>query len=235
MATSISTPPESDVQIETKRVFIIDDHPIFRRGLVKLIESDDSLTLCGEASTASSALGALREHGCDVAVVDISLPGTDGLELVKHLRAEHPDLPLLVLSAHDEQLYALRALRAGATGYLMKRETDQTFMTAIHKVLAGGVYVSPTFGAQLIYKVARSQREGEGSPLEVLTDRELEILRLVGHGNSTRQIADSLHLSPKTVESHRLHIKDKLDLKSAADLVRFAVEFVAQEKGAGVG
>lgn len=221
----------SSVPPTRKQVFVVDDHPIFRRGLAALINAENDLTVCGQAGSASQALESLRHIAADVVVVDISLPGTNGLELLKHLRAEHPKLPVLILSAHDEQIYALRGLRAGAAGYLMKRESDEKFIEALRVVLRGQVYVSSAFGEQLIYKVARGQEEGTGTPLEVLTDRELEILQLVGAGRSSRQIADILHLSVKTVESHRLHIKEKLNLSSAAELVRFAIDWVAQQPG----
>lgn len=209
------------------RVFIVDDHPIFRQGLTKLILSEPDLDVCGEASSATQAISALREIQADIAVVDISLPGTNGIELIKHLRAEHPRLPILIISAHDEQVYALRALRAGAAGYLMKRESDTILIPAIRRVLSGKVWVSPAFGEQLIYRVAHSQK-GD-SPLDALSDREMEILRLIGEGKSSHQIAQALNLSIKTIESHRLHVKEKLNLPTSADLVRFAAEWVGQE------
>ncbi len=212
-------------------IFVVDDHPIFRAGLVKIIEAEPDLEICGQASAAPQALDALRRISADVCVVDIMLPGTNGIELIKHLKAEHPELPLLVISAHDETLYALRALRAGALGYLMKKESADHLVAALRRVLTGQVWVSPAFGEQLIYKVARGPGEGSGSPLDVLTDREIEILQLVGQGNGSQGIADSLHLSVKTVESHRLHIKEKLGLKNATELVRFAVDWVNQQNG----
>ena len=212
------------------RIFIVDDHPIFRQGLAKLIREETDLDVCGEAGSAVQALDALRRVEADAAVVDISLPGANGIELVKHLRTEHPRMPILVISAHDERIYALRALRAGAAGYLMKQEGENMLIPALRRVLMGKVWVSPAYGEQLIYKVARGAEEG-GSPLDALSDRELEILRLIGEGKSSHQIADSLHLSVKTVESHRLHVKEKLDLKTSPELVRFATEWVSQQAG----
>ncbi len=173
----------------------------------------------------------LRKTNADVAIVDISLPGANGLELVKHLKVEHPNLAILVVSAHDEQLYALRALRAGASGYVMKKEAEAVFLSALEKVVSGGVYVSPAFGDQLIYKVARNEGGQSASPLDVLSDREMEVLQLIGESKPTRQIAAELNLSVKTVESHRLHIKEKLGLSTSTDLVRFALDFVAQQTG----
>jgi DNA-binding NarL/FixJ family response regulator len=213
------------------QIFLVDDHPLFRHGLSRFIEAEPGLHICGEASTVPHALEALRKVRADVAVIDIGLPGTNGLELIKHLRVEHPDLAILVVSAHDEQLYALRALRAGASGYVMKKEAESVFMAALHKVLSGGVYVSPTFGDQLIYKVARSEKGASASPLDVLSDREMEVLQLIGESKPTKQIAAELNLSVKTVESHRLHIKEKLGLATSTDLVRFALDFVANQAG----
>ena len=158
--------------------------------------------------------------------MDISLPGADGIELVKHLHSEHPKLPILVISAHDERVYAMRALRAGAFGYLMKREGEHLLISALRSVLARKVWVSPAFGEQLIYKVA-SGSAGGVSPLDSLSDRELEVLRLIGEGKSSREIAEALHLSVKTVESHRLHVKEKLKLDTSSALIRFAAEWAS--------
>jgi DNA-binding NarL/FixJ family response regulator len=214
------------------RIFLVDDHPIFRHGLARFIEAEADLELCGQASSLPHALKALRETPADLAVIDISLPGANGLELIKHLRVEHPELALLVVSAHDEQLYALRALRAGASGYVMKKEAESVFAEAVRKIREGGVYVSPSFGEQLIYKVARSESGASGSPLDVLSDREMEVLQLIGESKPSTQIATELNLSVKTVESHRLHIKEKLGLKSSFELVKFALDFVAQQRAA---
>ena len=211
------------------QIYLVDDHPLFRHGLARFIESKPGLHICGEAGSAPQALDGLRKIKADVAVIDISLPGANGLELIKHLRVEHPELLLLVVSAHDEQLYALRALRAGASGYVMKTEAESTFMAALQKVLAGGVYVSDSFGDQLIYKVARSDQSTSASPLDALSDREMEVLQLIGESKSTKQIAAELKLSVKTVESHRLHIKEKLGLATSTDLVRFALDFVSHQ------
>lgn len=227
IATTQET-PASPVAAK-RRIFLVDDHPIFRLGLTRLIDQDSEFEVCGQAESAPQALGALRQTEADAVVINVSLPGTNGLELVKQLRAEHPALPILMLSVHDEQTYALRCLRAGASGYLMKTGNDQLFVTALRKIVAGGVYVSPAFGEQLIYKVASSKEQGTQSPLQALTDRELEILQHVGTGRSSREIAEALHLSVKTVESHRLHIKEKLGLGDAGKLVRFATEWVSEQ------
>jgi DNA-binding NarL/FixJ family response regulator len=207
-----------------KRIFIVDDHPIFRQGLARLLELEPDLECCGEAGDTRQALEALRHLEVDAVVVDISLPGADGIELVKHLRVEHPKLSILVISAHDERTYGLRALRAGASGYLMKREGESQLPAAVRTVLAGKIWVSPDFSGQLLYKIIRGSDDGQ-SPLDLLSDRELEVLRLLGDGKTSQEISKALGLSVKTVETHRLHIKQKLDLKSSSDLVRFALDW----------
>jgi DNA-binding NarL/FixJ family response regulator len=213
------------------RVLLVEDHPIFRHGLKQLIESEPDLTVCAEADSTAHALSKLREVASDAAIIDISLPGTNGIELLKHIKAEHPKLPVLVVSAHDEEQYALRALRAGASGYVMKREAADVLVAALRRVLTGQVYVSKSFGAQLIFRTVKAGENGAASPLDTLSDRELEVLELIGQGKSSRDMADALHLSVKTIESHRLHIKEKLGCKSAPEMVRFACHWVAQRAG----
>ena len=225
MSTRRSEAGTQDPSASPYRIFIVDDHPIFRLGLGRLIEREPDFQLCGEAESAAQALSALREVQAELVLVDMVLPGSNGIELIKHLRVEHPELRMIALSALEERDYALRALRAGASGYVMKGETVETLVPAIRKVRAGGLAVSETFGEQLIFKVARGHADGE-SPVGMLSDRELEVLDLVGHGRSTQEIAGALNLSVKTVESHRLHIKEKLGLKSSAEMVRFAIEWV---------
>ncbi|MHA3772776.1 response regulator [Verrucomicrobiota bacterium sgz303538] len=212
-----------------RRVFVVDDHPIFRHGIVQVINSEPDFDVCGEANSASEALAALREIAVDIAVLDISLQGCNGIELIKHLAAEHPKLPMLVLSMHDERHYAVRALRAGANGYVMKREHVDNFITALRRVLEGKIYVSDALGEQLIFQALRGNTTEASSPVDLLSDREVEILQLVGQGRSSRDIADQLHLSTKTVESHRLRMKEKLGLKNASELVRFAMNWVEEQ------
>jgi DNA-binding NarL/FixJ family response regulator len=209
-----------------KRVFLVEDHPVFRAGLRHLINGEPDLAVEDEADSAAQAVSRLRERQVDAAVVDISLHGTDGIELVKNVRAEHRELPMLVLSMHDESVYAMRAIRAGANGYLMKRESPETILAGLRTILSGDIAVSPIFKDQLIYRVLRGGTVAEPNPIDNLTDRELEVLGLVGQGLGSRQIAEKLHLSTKTVESHRLHVKEKLNLQSASEMVRFAVEWV---------
>src|SRR2546430_4436178 len=211
---------------DAKRIVIVDDHPLFRKGLQEMIHSDGTFAVCGEAGTAAEAMDVIRKLHPDMTIVDLSLPGANGIELIKNIRAEFPKLPILVLSMHDESLYALRALRAGAEGYVMKHEAMANVIHAIHEVFSGRPYLSPTMAAQVITKFAHRQSEGETDVIERLSDRELEILELIGKGNEVRQIAKLLHLSPKTVETHRAHIKEKLNLASAHQVGRFAVQWV---------
>jgi DNA-binding NarL/FixJ family response regulator len=229
--SQIETNPSSSLPAGTKRrVFVVEDHPIFRHGLVQLLVSDPSLEVCGEASSAPEALARLRNVPADLIVLDLALAGSNGIELIKSIRAEHERIPILMLSMYDEAVYAMRALRAGANGYLMKREDPDVFLQSVHRVLGGEIAVSHSFSEQLIYRVIHGGQLGEATPINTLTDRELEILSLVGHGRSSRQIAEDLHLSTKTVESHRLHIKEKLGLGNAAELLRFATAWVQQEE-----
>ena len=211
---------------DAKRIVIVDDHPLFRKGLEELIQSDDSFAVCGQAGNAAEAMDMIRKLSPELAIVDLSLPGTNGIELIKNIRAEFPKLPILVLSMHDESLYAVRALRAGADGYVMKHEAMANVIQAIREVFDGRPYLSPAMAAQVITQFAHRQAEGQADAVERLSDRELEVLELIGKGHEVRQIAKLLHLSPKTVETHRAHIKDKLDLKNSREVARFALQWL---------
>lgn len=223
--TETSAPPAQ------KRILVVDDHPVFRRGIAALIAEQKDLLVCGEAENAPSALEAMRRLKPEVALLDISMPGTNGIELVKLMVAEQPKLAILMMSMHDESLYALRALRAGAKGYVMKAEAMTHVVAAIRKVIGGEVYVSPRFSERLVFKAIQSLEGGMGSPVDKLSDRELEVLQLLGKGFGTREVANELHLSVKTIETHRAHIKEKLGFKDAGEMVRFAIDWVAQEQG----
>jgi DNA-binding NarL/FixJ family response regulator len=225
-ARSTNKNPKCDSP-EAKRIVIVDDHPLFRKGLEELIQSDDSFAVCGEAGNAAEAMDVIRKLNPDMAIVDLSLPGANGIELIKNIRAEFSKLPVLVLSMHDESLYAVRALRAGADGYVMKHEAMANVIQAIREVFNGHPYLSPAMAAQVITKFTHRQAEGETDAVERLSDRELEILELIGKGHEVRQIAKLLHLSPKTVETHRAHIKDKLDLKNSREVARFALQWLS--------
>ena len=212
---------------DAKRIVIVDDHPLFRKGLQEMIQSEGTFAVCGEAGNASEAMDVIRKLHPDMAIVDLNLPGANGIELIKNIRAEFSGMPILVLSMHDESLYALRALRAGAEGYVMKHEAMANVITAIREVFNGRPYLSPAMAAQVITKFAHRQDEGETDAVERLSDRELEILELIGKGKDVREIAKLLHLSPKTVETHRSHIKDKLDLKNSREVARFALQWLS--------
>jgi len=223
-ATSTKEKPKPATE-KPKRIVIVDDHPLFRKGLEQLINSsDNAFTICGEAGDAAEGMTTIRQLKPELVIVDLSLPGANGIELVKNIRAEFPKLPVLILSMHDESLYALRALRAGAQGYVMKQEALENVITAIREVLAGRPYLSSEMSAKLITNFASGS--AQANPTDKLSDRELEILELIGKGRDVREIAKALHISAKTVETHRAHIKEKLNLKNARQVTRFAVQWI---------
>ena len=213
------------------KVFLVDDHPIVRQGLALFIDREPDLAVCGQADGATSALQAIPNAMPDFIVLDISLDGPDGLELLKALRARYPNLPVLVLSMHDESSYAERALRAGANGYIMKQEATEKVLTAIRHILRGDVYLSDRLTKSMLQQFVHGSVSPR-DPLAKLSDRELEVYRLIGVGHGTRQIADELHVSTKTVESYQAHIKEKLSLRNARELVQHAIESSLNEKGA---
>ena len=223
------TKANTPIQPARKRVFVVDDHPVVRRGLVQTINNEQDLIVCGQGEDTYAAARAIREAKPDVAVVDISLKDGDGIELVKELKRQGLGTPVLILSMHDEMLYAERALRAGARGYIMKQEAPETLIAAIRKVLGGETYVSRSVGGRLLRRVAGGRTSEAVSPMERLTDRELEVFRMIGAGQTVKEIADKLCLSAKTVEAHREHIKEKLDLRTSAELLRFAVRNSPEE------
>ena len=205
------------------RILIIDDHPIVRERLGELINQEPDLLVCGEADDGHTAMEAIDKTAPDLALVDISLKDTYGIELVKDIKAQHPKLLTLVLSMHEESLYAERALRAGARGYITKQEASRKVIGAIRQVLAGGIYASEKMAGILLGRVA-GEAKGDGSPTDRLSDRELEIFQLLGSGLAVREIAQRLHISVKTVEAHRTHIKEKLNIKTSAALLRYAIQ-----------
>lgn len=212
------------------KILLVDDHPIVRQGLAELIEQEEDLAICGEAQSGFEALQAIAATKPDLAMVDISLQGTNGLELIKQIKAGHSDVPVLVLSMHDETLYAERALRAGARGYVMKEEATARLITAIRRVLNGEIYLSEKMSARLLSRFVDGAPQTGGSAMERLSDRELEVFELIGRGLGTRRIAEDLHLSVKTIESHREHIKEKLKLDSSQELMRHAMQWVQFER-----
>jgi|HubBroStandDraft_3_1064219.scaffolds.fasta_scaffold11447_1 DNA-binding NarL/FixJ family response regulator len=213
------------------KVFLVDDHPIVRQGLALFIDREPDLMVCGEAEDATSALQAIRESTPDFVILDISLDGRDGLELLKTLRVGHPNLPVLILSMHDESVYAERSLRAGANGYIMKQEAADKVITAIRQILGGDVYLSDRLTKRMLQQFVNGSISPR-DPLAKLSDRELEVFRLIGAGHGTRQIAGELHVSTKTVESYQAHIKEKLALRNARELVQHAVEWSLNANGA---
>jgi len=214
------------------RIFIVDDHPIVREGLSLMMNREPDLTVCGEAEEASTALQAIVGLRPDFLVVDISLNGPDGLDLLKSIRARFPSLPVLILSMHDEMIYAERALRAGANGYIMKQEATEKVLVAVRQILDHKVYVSDRIANRMLQQYISGSAAEKNSPIADLSDRELEVFRLIGAGHSTRMIADELHLSVKTVESYQAHIKEKLSLKSGRELVQRAVQWSVSEGAA---
>jgi DNA-binding NarL/FixJ family response regulator len=215
-----------------KMVFVVDDHPIVRQGLTLLINRESDLAVCGEAEEMHAALTAIPALKPDILIVDISLNGPDGLELLKNIRITLPHLPVLILSMHDESIYAERALRAGANGYIMKQEATEKVLVALRRILSGEIYVSGRIANSMLQHYVRGAVPSEHSSISELTDRELEVFRLIGDGYGTRQIAEVLHLSIKTVESYQAHIKEKLCLRSARELVQHAVQWNVKEKTA---
>jgi len=211
------------------KVLIVDDHPMMRQGLAQLITNEPDLTVCAEAENARQAMEAIAAGKPDLVLVDITLPDKNGIELIKDIHALHPELRVLVISMHDESLFAERVLRAGARGYIMKQEGGKKLMLAVRHVLSGQVYVSEKMSAKILEIFSGRRSEAAHSPIERLTDREFEVLQLVGQGKGTRQIAQLLHVSVKTVEVHRLHIKEKLKLEDSPSLVRYAVRWVESQ------
>lgn len=230
MKSAVATKEKPRPAPAKKRIVIVDDHPLFRKGLEQLINSSaDGFAICGEAGDAAEGIAKIRQLKPDLAIVDLSLPGANGIELIKNIRAEFQKLPVLILSMHDESLYALRALRAGAQGYVMKQEALENVIGAIREVLAGRPYLSTQMSSKLITNFA-SGTSGPSNPTDTLSDRELEILELIGKGRDVHEIAKALHISRKTVETHRAHIKEKLNLRNAREVSRFATQWVEGQR-----
>jgi DNA-binding NarL/FixJ family response regulator len=219
---SVRTKPEAAKQ----KVFLVDDHPLVREWLTQLIQRENDLEVCGEAEDAQEALTKIEETKPDVVVADISLKTSHGLELVKDLQARLPALPVLVLSMHDESLYAERVLRAGAKGYITKQEATKKILQAVRQVLNGQIYISEQLASRMVHKMVLGRANSQKSPIERLTDRELEVFQLIGRGQGTRRIAAELHLGVKTIESYRARIKEKLKLEDGTQLLQQAIQWV---------
>jgi len=213
------------------RILIVDDHPIVRQGLVQMLGHEADMEACGEAESAAEALKAIAAAAPDAAVVDLSLKDSSGLELLKDIRVRYPRLPVLVLSVYDESMYAERALRAGARGYMMKEEAAEKVVTAIRRILAGQIYLSEAMASRLLHLLVDGRPAAGLSPAERLSDRELEVFQLIGQGFGNTEIARRLHLSPKTVETYRGHIKEKLNLSGATELLQHAIQWAQRLSG----
>jgi DNA-binding NarL/FixJ family response regulator len=211
------------------KVLLVDDHPIVRQGLGQLINEEPDLSVIAEAEDFQQALSALDTNPPDVAIVDISLKDRSGIELIKEIRARKPELPILVLSMHDESLHAERVLRAGAKGYIMKQEATEQVMNAIRRVLRGEVYLSERMASRMVNRLVAGPQNVGGSPIERLSDREFEVFQMIGNGVGPSEIAEKLGLSVKTVETHRERIKEKLNLASGSELIRYAMQYVMDE------
>jgi len=209
-----------------KKILIVEDHPIVRRGFASLINHEPDLLVCGDAEDVHGALEAIDRCQPDLVLIDIFLKDSSGIDLIKTLQERCKGLPVLVVSMHEESLYADRVIRAGAMGYVMKREAEQTIVTAIRRILEGRVYLSDRMQERVLLSYSGRRTEAARSPLEALSDRELEIFERLGHGQSIRKIAEDLHLSVKTVDAHRAHIKEKLALESSTEVLQHAVRWV---------
>jgi DNA-binding NarL/FixJ family response regulator len=211
------------------RVLLVDDHPITRQGMRALVNQQLNYEVCGEADSASQAIELVRSLEPDLAVVDISLPQTNGIELTKQLKELAPEMPVLVVSMHDEAFYAERAIRAGAMGYVMKQEAGEKVALALQHLMRGEIYLSPPMKQRMLHRFVNKRGDRTEFAIDTLSNREREVFRLIGNGFSTRQIATQLGLSAKTIDSYREHLKFKLGLDNGADLMRHAIEFVRME------
>ncbi len=210
-----------------KKILLVDDHPLLREGLGRLISAEPGISVCGAAGSVQEALSLVESAKPDLVITDLTLPGRNGLELIKDMAVIHPSLPVIVLSMHDEVIYAERALRAGARGYVMKNAPPERLIEAIHMVLGGGVYASPTITSHLLQSLSSGKGQAKPSfPMERLTDREMEVFELIGTAKSNHDIASRLGISPRTVDAHRAHIREKLGLGDCNELTRHAIRWI---------
>lgn len=216
-------------QTERKKVVVVDDHPIVRKGLSQLINQTKDLCVCGEAGDAHEALTVVNTHKPDCVIVDLMLGLTSGITLIENIRLRWQDMPVLVLSMYDESLYAERVLRVGAQGYIMKKEASERLIDAIRQVMTGEIFVSDRIKSKLLQSFSGTPAKKKGPLIDSLSNRELEVFQLLGQGHSTRQIADILHLSVKTVETYYAHIKDKMKLKDARELLMQSIQWVQNQ------
>jgi DNA-binding NarL/FixJ family response regulator len=220
---------QREVKSNKTRVLLVDDHAIVRFGITQIINQQTDMMVCGEEENASRALDSIAALKPDLVIADISLKDSSGLELIRNIKAQYPRLPVLVVSAHDESIYAEIAFRAGALGYMMKEEALEKVSVAIRRVLSGAVYVSDALAARMLQQQVRGQTNVNESPVKSLSDREMDVFRLIGQWKKTRDIAEELHLSVKTIEYYREQIKRKLNLKDAAELTQYATAWVQRQ------
>jgi len=225
----MAQPKPAELKETRKRILLVDDHAVVRFGIAQLINRQPDLTVCGEEEDASKAMSAIARLNPDMVIADISLKDSSGLELMRNIKAQYPGLPVLVVSVHDESIYAELVFRAGALGYLMKQEALEQIPTAIRQVLEGNIYVSHALAARMLQQQIRGQTDLKESPVKGLSDRELEVFQLIGRWKKTKEIASELHLSVKTIEYYREQIKKKLNLKDAAELTQYATAWVQRE------
>jgi len=227
-STIMDEEPASNLPPKLK-VLLVDDHPITRQGMKALVNQQPNLEVCGEADNAAYAIELVSKLQPDLAIVDIALKTTNGIELTKNIKVQAPNLPVLIVSMHDEGLYAERALRAGAMGYLMKQEAGEKIIQAIQRLLQGEIYLSDKIKEKMLHRFVNKKGDGMVFSIDTLSDREMEVFQLIGNGYSTRQIAQKLNLSSKTIDSYREHLKLKLNLESGAELVRHAIQWARNE------
>ena len=215
--------PDTTPTEAKSKIYLIDDHPLLVQGITQLINAERDLQVVGSTGEWTLALKQIPELKPDVVVLDITLARANGIEVLKNLRVHFPELKVLMLSMHDENLYAMRSVRAGAQGYIMKMTATEEVVTAIRQILSGEIYLSPRIARQTMMRLVGRRKEGTTSPLDDLSDRELEVFQMVGDGLTTRQIAERLHLSVKTIETHKAHVKEKLHLQTATELTQHAI------------
>lgn len=227
LSTNRTDDPSTQKGTSKSRILIVDDHPLVRQGIAQLVDRQADLQVCGEAGNADEAIAAIHNCRPDLVIVDISLEGISGIELVKTIKAGNAQLPVLVMSMHDESLYAERALRAGARGYVMKQEMPEKILAAIRQILQGDIHVSDKMRSKMLQQMIDGHPYAI-SPVAGLSDRELEVMRLIGQGFGTAEIAGKMSRSVKTIEAHRANLKEKLKLKTGAELVRYAIQWVGR-------
>jgi len=221
--------PEETTQTLPRKILVVDDHPLLRQGLAMLINQQPDMQVCAEAEDAHAALLSISQKSPDIVILDISLKGPDGIDLLKSIRTSHPNLPVLILSMHDEAIYAERALRARANGYIMKQEATEKVLVAVRRILNGDVYLSDAMSARMLQQYIDGAPSLLQSRIAALSDRELEVFRRIGEGQGTREIAEELHLSVKTVETYQAHIKEKLALRTGRELIQHAIQWKINE------